>query len=97
MKSAYIIKIDPVKESRWGGPYQRIYLRDIGDPNQQYILDITNQCSHWKSFVEIGNYFSHLSVFKNESTSKIHINGKATFIFEGKVVKKQNKKIGFEF
>lgn len=95
MKSAYIIKIDPEKISQYGGIYQRVYFRDLENPNINYILDVTNSCKQWKSYLEIGNYFTHLDVFKNQRTDKIHINGKATFIYEGKVVK-QKSNVGFE-
>lgn len=93
MKTAYIIKIDPSKGSKFGGTYIRVYFRDMSNQNQTYILDVNNASKHWIKHLEEGNYFSHLSVFSNQRNGKLHIDGKRAFVFEGKVVKKSN--VGF--
>ena len=95
---AYIIKIDPEKQSISGkGTYIRVYFRDINNPKINYILDVTHQSKQWKPYLEINNYFTHLKIIKNNRNGNLHIDGIAPFIFEGKVVKKSAPKIGFTF
>lgn len=88
MITAHIIKIDPEKTSKFGkGTYTRVYLRDLNNKNQVYILDVNWQSKQWRNLLQVDNIFSCLTVFKNPRNGKLHIDGTAPFRYDGKIVK----------
>jgi dUTP pyrophosphatase len=81
---ANLIHIEPVKKSQRSGYYQRHTFRDVDNPNQTYILDLsagTKSCFHKLS---IGDTFMGLDVFTH-SNDKMYINGKYEAQYLGKI------------
>jgi dUTP pyrophosphatase len=96
-KVAYVVKIDPNKESQKGGTYQRHHFRDVDNPQIHYILDVNKHTSGVFKHLNIGDTLMGLQTFN--MNNKDYINGRSRAIQLGKYDKVKNElinKIGFE-
>lgn len=83
-KVAYLIHIEPVKQSRKSGYYQRHTFRDIDNPNVNYILDLNSQTKRCYHKLQIGDTLMGLTTFTH-TNNKNYINGKCEAQFVGKI------------
>lgn len=78
---AYVIKIDPVKESHRGGTYQRHTFRNAMN-NDLYILDVTRFSNGVYKHLKEGDVYAGLGTIN--MNGKTYINGKTRGLFIGK-------------
>ena len=78
---AYVIKIDPEKESHRGGTYQRHTFRNAMN-NDVYILDVTKFSNGVYKHLKEGDVYAGLGTLT--MNGKTYINGKTKGLFIGK-------------
>jgi len=78
---AYVIKIDPEKESHRGGTYQRHTFRNAMN-NDIYILDVTKFSNGVYKHLKEGDVYAGLATLS--MNGKTYINGKTKGLFIGK-------------
>lgn len=72
---AYVVQIEPVKESRLTGSYQRHLFRDVDNPNKIYILDVCNASKACFKKLNIGDTLMGLTTFAHKN-NKVYVDGK---------------------
>lgn len=81
---AIVVKINPRRQSKYGGYYQRVIFKSLED-SKNYILDVyenNNNSSRFLPYIKPQAMFDKLNIYKDK-----FINGNSNFYYLG--IKKQ--------